>query len=157
MLELGDAVPDLPLTLTQGGAARLSDYSDRWLVLFFYPKDSTPACTTEALEFDALLTRFRRQQAEVLGISRDTLASHRNYRARQGLRLDLVSDADEAVCQAFDVIRLKTLYGRKVLGIERSTFLISPQGRLAQAWRGVRVPGHAEAVLGALKQARSTK
>jgi peroxiredoxin Q/BCP len=157
MLELGDAVPDLPLDLAQGGKARLSDYAGRWLVLYFYPKDSTPACTTEGLEFNALLTRFRRQQAEVLGVSRDSVKSHRNFCEKQDFRFDLVSDADETLCRAFDVIRLKTMYGRKVLGIERSTFLISPQGRIVQAWRGVRVPGHADEVLASLKQARSTK
>jgi peroxiredoxin Q/BCP len=157
MLELGDAVPDLPLDLAQGGKARLSDYAGRWLVLYFYPKDSTPACTTEGLDFNALLTRFRRQQAEVLGVSRDSVKSHRNFCEKQDFRFDLVSDADETLCRAFDVIRLKTMYGRKVLGIERSTFLISPQGRIVQAWRGVRVPGHADEVLASLKQARSTK
>jgi peroxiredoxin Q/BCP len=157
MLEPGDAVPDLPLVLSRGGQARLSDYGGRWLVLYFYPKDSTPACTTEGLDFNALLTRFRRLQAEVLGVSRDSVKSHQNFCARQDFRFDLVSDADESLCRAFDVIRLKNMYGRKVLGIERSTFLISPQGRIVEAWRGVRVPGHAEAVLLALKHARSTQ
>jgi peroxiredoxin Q/BCP len=126
-------------------------------VLYFYPKDSTPACTTEGLDFQALLPKFRRQSAEVLGVSRDSVKSHQNFCAKQGFGFDLVSDADEALCKAFDVIRLKNMYGRKVLGIERSTFLIDPDGRVAQAWRGVRVPGHAEAVLETLKQARRTR
>ena len=157
MLEPGDAVPDLPLVLATGGAARLSDYAGRWLVLYFYPKDSTPACTTEGLDFNSLLSRFRRQQADILGVSRDTVKSHQNFCAKQAFRFDLVSDVDESLCKAFDVIKLKNMYGRKVLGIERSTFLISPQGRIAHAWRGVRVPGHADEVLATLKQARSTK
>jgi thioredoxin-dependent peroxiredoxin len=157
MIEPGDPIPDLDITLTRGGEARLSDYGGRWLVLYFYPKDSTPACTTEGLDFQALLPKFRRQGAEVLGVSRDSVKSHLNFCAKQGFRFDLVSDADETLCKAFDVIRLKNMYGRKVLGIERSTFLIDPDGRVAQAWRGVRVPGHAEAVLETLKQARRTQ
>jgi peroxiredoxin Q/BCP len=155
MLDAGDAIPDLPLTLAQGGAATLSDFAGRWLVLYFYPKDSTPGCTTEGLDFNALLPKFRRLGAEVLGVSRDSVKSHQNFCAKQGFRFDLVSDADESLCRAFGVIKLKNMYGRQVLGIERSTFLIDPAGRIAQAWRGVRVPGHAEAVLDALKQGRS--
>ena len=157
MLDIGDAAPDLPLLLAHGGPARLSDYAGRWLVLYFYPKDSTPACTTEGLDFNALLSRFRRQQADILGVSRDSLKSHQNFCTKQEFGFDLVSDADESLCKAFDVIKLKNMYGRKLLGIERSTFLISPQSRIAHAWRGVRVPGHAEDVLATLKQVRSTK
>jgi peroxiredoxin Q/BCP len=155
MLEPGDAIPDLELTLAHGDAAKLSDYADRWLVLYFYPKDSTPGCTTEGLDFNALLPRFRKLGAEILGVSRDSLKSHRNFCAKQGFRFDLVSDPDETLCQAFGVIKLKNMYGRQVLGIERSTFLIDPLGRLAQVWRGVRVSGHAEAVYEALKQAHA--
>jgi peroxiredoxin Q/BCP len=155
MLDAGDAIPDLPLTLAQGGTATLSDYAGRWLVLYFYPKDSTPGCTTEGLDFNALLPKFRKLGAEIVGVSRDSVKSHQNFCAKQGFRFDLVSDADESLCRAFGVIKLKNMYGRQVLGIERSTFLIDPAGRIAQAWRGVRVPGHAEAVLDALKQGRS--
>jgi peroxiredoxin Q/BCP len=148
----GDKSPDLPLVLGSGKTARLSDYRGKWLVLYFYPKDSTPGCTTEGLEFNALLTRFRRAGAEILGVSKDSVKSHANFRAKQGFRFDLVSDADEALCKAFDVIREKSLYGRKFLGIERSTFLIDPDGRVAAEWRKVRVAGHAEAVYDALRQ-----
>lgn len=148
----GDRVPDLPLALGNGKSARLSDYRGKWLVLYFYPKDSTPGCTTEGLEFNALLTKFRRAGAEVLGVSRDSVKSHANFCARQGFRFDLVSDADEALCKGFDVIREKSLYGRKFLGIERSTFLIDPDGRVAAQWRKVKVAGHAEAVYDALRQ-----
>jgi len=148
----GDKSPDLPLVLGSGKTARLSDYRGKWLVLYFYPKDSTPGCTTEGLEFNALLTRFRRAGAEILGVSKDSVKSHANFCAKQGFRFDLVSDADEALCKAFDVIREKSLYGRKFLGIERSTFLIDPDGRVAAEWRKVRVAGHAEAVYDALRQ-----
>lgn len=155
MLQTGDLVPDLPLALSSGATTRLSDYRGKWLVLYFYPKDSTPGCTTEGLEFNALLPKFRRLGAEVLGVSRDSLRSHQNFCAKQGFRFDLVSDADQALCNAFGVIREKNMYGRKVLGIERSTFLIDPEGRIAHSWRAVKVPGHAEAVYQTLKAARS--
>lgn len=157
MIRTGDAIPDLPIALAHGGAAQLSDYQGRWLVLYFYPKDSTPACTTEGQDFNALLTKFRRAQAEVLGVSRESIKSHQNFCAKQGFKFDLISDPDETLCRAFDVIKPKKLYGRDYIGIERSTFLIDPKGRLAHEWRGVRVPGHAQAVLDALKQARNTQ
>ena len=148
----GDKIPDLPLALGSGTTAKLSDYRGKWLVLYFYPKDSTPGCTTEGNDFNALLTKFRRAGAEVLGVSRDSVKSHANFCEKQGFRFDLVSDADEALCQAFDVIKEKNMYGRKVLGIERSTFLLDPQGRIAEEWRKVKVAGHADAVYEALKQ-----
>ena len=156
MLEAGKLVPKkLPLSLSSGKAATLADYAGQWLVLYFYPKDSTPGCTTEGIDFNALLPKFKKLGASVLGVSRDSLKSHQNFCAKQGFRFDLVSDADEALCQAFGVIKEKQLYGRKYIGIERSTFLVDPKGRIAQAWRGVRVPGHAQAVLDALKAAQA--
>ena len=157
MIEASAAIPDLEITLAQRGAARLSDYAGRWLVLYFYPKDSTPGCTTEGLDFNALLPKFRKLDADILGVSRDSVKSHQNFCAKQGFKFDLVSDADESLCNAFGVIKPKKLYGRDYIGIERSTFLIDPEGRVAQVWRGVRVPGHADAVLDALKQARNTQ
>ena len=141
----------LPLALSGGRTASLADYAGRWLVLYFYPKDSTPGCTTEGLDFNALLPRFRELGAEVLGVSRDSVKSHDNFCAKQGFDFALVSDADEALCRAFDVIHEKNMYGRKVLGVVRSTFLVSPDSRIAREWRGVKVPGHAQAVLDALK------
>ncbi|HVR80608.1 MAG TPA: peroxiredoxin [Luteimonas sp.] len=146
-------VPDLPLALSSGAIANFSDHKGRWLVLYFYPKDSTPGCTTEGNDFNALLPEFRKLGADVLGVSRDSLKSHQNFRAQQGFHFDLVSDADEAVCNAFGVIKEKNMYGRKVLGIERSTFLVDPAGVIRQSWRPVKVPGHAQAVLDALKAA----
>src|SRR3546814_581415 len=105
------------------GDYTLSDGSGQWLVLYFYPKDSTPGCTTEGIDFNVLLPKFRKLGATVLGVSRDSIRSHQNFCAKQGFRFDLVSDADEALCRAFDVIHEKNMYGRKVMGIERSTFL----------------------------------
>ena len=159
MVDLGKKLPtstlQLPLELSGGGSGTLAGHAGRWLVLYFYPKDSTPGCTTEGLDFNALLPDFRRLGADVLGVSRDSVRSHDNFCAKQGFAFPLVSDADEALCQAFGVIREKQLYGRKYVGIERSTFLIDPEGRVAQAWRGVKVPGHARAVLDALKASRA--
>ncbi len=145
---------NLPLALSGGETTKLSDFAGQWLVLYFYPKDSTPGCTTEGIDFNALLPKFKKLGATVLGVSRDSVKSHDNFCAKQGFKFPLVSDADEKLCKAFDVIHEKNMYGRKVLGIVRSTFLIAPDGRIAQEWRGVKVPGHAEAVLEALKVAR---
>ncbi|TBR07549.1 MAG: peroxiredoxin [Lysobacter sp.] len=155
-IQPGDHAPDLPLPLSSGATPSTGDFAGGWLVLYFYPRDSTPGCTTEGQDFNALLAGFKSLGATVLGVSRDSLRSHQNFGAKQGFGFDLVSDADEALCRAFDVIREKTMYGRKVLGIERSTFLIGPDGRIVQAWRGVRVAGHAQAVLDALTAAASS-
>ncbi len=155
---LGKALPKstlaLPLSLSDGSTAKLSDHADRWLVLYFYPKDSTPGCTTEGLDFNALLPKFAKLGCDVLGVSRDAIKSHQNFCAKQGFEFPLVSDGDEALCNAFGVIGEKNMYGKKVLGVVRSTFLIAPGGKLAAEWRGVKVPGHAQAVLDALKAAQ---
>ena len=157
MTAVGKALPKstlkLPLALSGGETATLSDYAGQWLVLYFYPKDSTPGCTTEGIDCNALLPKCKKLNATVLGVSRDSVKSHDNFCSKQGFKFPLVSDADEALCQAFDVIHEKNMYGRKVLGVVRSTFLISPDSRLAQEWRGVKVAGHADAVLDALKVA----
>ena len=161
MIEVGKLLPKstlaLPLALSGGTTAKLSDFKGEWLILYFYPKDSTPGCTTEGIDFNALLPKFAKLGATVLGVSRDSLKSHQTFCSKQGFRFDLVSDADEALCNAFDVIRPKKLYGREYVGIERSTFLIDPNGRIAQAWRAVKVPGHAQAVLDALKATQAAK
>lgn len=154
MLDVGECVPDLLIALAHAGDVRLNDYRGRWLVLYFYPKDSTPGCTTEGNDFNALLPKFQAQDAEVLGVSRDSLKSHLNFCAKQGFRFDLVSDVDETLCRAFDVIHEKNMYGRKVLGIVRSTFLIDPAGKVRQRWSPVKVKDHAAAVLAALELAR---
>ena len=154
MLDTGDRVPtSLPLALSSGATTTLGEHAGKWVVLYFYPKDSTPGCTTEGLDFNGLLPQFKKLGATVLGVSRDSIKSHQNFCTKQGFKFDLVSDADEALCNAFGVIKEKNMYGRKVLGIERSTFLIGPDGVIAQSWRPVKVPGHAQAVLDALKAA----
>ena len=148
-------VPDLAITLAQAGDGRISDFRGQWLVLYFYPKDHTPGCTTEGLDFSRLLPKFKKLGATVIGVSRDSVKTHQNFCEKQGFKFDLISDADETLCKAFDVIREKNMYGRKVLGIERSTFLIDPDGRIVQEWRKVKVKEHADAVLAALKDAQT--
>ena len=117
------------------------------LVLYFYPKDSTPGCTNQALDFQAHLAEFQAAGYTVVGISRDSLKSHANFRAKQGLTFPLLSDADETVCRQFDVIKEKNMYGKKVMGIERSTFVLNAEGELVHEWRKVKVPGHVAEVL----------
>ena len=158
-IQTGKALPkptlSIPLALSDGSTAKLSGYAGQWLVLYFYPKDSTPGCTTEGIDFNALVPKFAKLGVTVLGVSRDSIKSHQNFCTKQGFDFLLVSDADEALCGAFEVIKEKNMYGKKVLGIERSTFLIDPAGKVAAAWRGVKVPGHALAVLDALKAAQA--
>ncbi|HBS64227.1 MAG TPA: peroxiredoxin [Stenotrophomonas sp.] len=145
----------LPLALSGGEHTTLAALAGQWLVLYFYPKDSTPGCTTEGIDFNALLPDFTRLDARVFGVSRDSVKSHDTFCAKQGFAFPLISDADEALCTAFDVIRLKNMYGKQVRGIERSTFLISPDSRIVQSWRKVKVAGHAASVLEALKAAKT--
>ncbi len=147
---LGREVPDFCAPST-AGTFRLSARRGRIVVLYFYPKDSTPGCTTESREFAAALERFVAAGAVVVGLSRDSLVSHERFRTTFELPFELISDADEAVCTLFGVMKQKNLYGKKVRGIERSTFLIDARGVLRQEWRGVKVPGHVDAVLQAVK------
>ena len=154
MLDVGDKVPDLPLQLAHAGEAKLSDYRKRWLVLYFYPKDNTPGCTTEGNNFNALLPKFAALNADILGVSRDSVKTHQNFCAKQGFEFDLHSDADEAVCNAFGVIQEKSMYGKKMMGIVRSTFLINPSGKIEKVWSPVKVKEHAASVLDALVAAQ---
>lgn len=124
------------------------------LVLYFYPKDSTPGCTTEGLDFNARLEAFQELGYNVVGISRDGVKSHQNFCEKQGFRFELLSDKDETVCKLFDVIKLKKLYGKESLGIERSTFVLDESGRIAHEWRKVKVAGHAQEVLETLQAAK---
>ena len=156
-MKVVDPVGSLPLTLGKAGAADLAVYRGFWLVLYFYPKDNTPGCTTEGVDFNRLYPKFRALGAEVLGVSRDSARSHQGFCAKHGFAFDLVSDTDESLCRLFDVIRPKKLYGRDYVGIDRSTFLVDPAGRVAAEWRGVRVPGHADEVLRALKDLAGKK
>ena len=141
------AVPDFTLPATGGVPFTLSAARGKSLVIYFYPKDNTPGCTLEGQQFAALQARFTKAGATVFGISRDSLASHQKFREKMGYPFALLSDEDERVCKLFDVIREKNMYGRKVLGIERSTFLIDARGVLRREWRRVKVEGHALEVL----------
>lgn len=151
MLSPGQAIPDLTLPATGGNSIRLRDLKGRHVVLYFYPKDSTPGCTTEGQDFRDLHARFRQAGAEVFGISRDSLKSHENFKAKHGFPFELLADTDETACRAFDVIKEKNMYGRISLGIERSTFLFDREGILRQEWRKVKVAGHAAQVLDAVQ------
>lgn len=148
---LKDAVLNLSFETTRG-TARLRDFLGHGLVVYFYPKDDTPGCTVEGKDFSARHQAFLAADTQVIGVSRDSLASHQKFIAKHGLTITLVSDADEQLCQAFGVIKEKNMYGKKVMGIERSTFLIDAQGVLLKCWRGVKVPGHVEEVLAAAKR-----
>ena len=145
-MNTGEQVPDFPFIATGHIQARLSDYRGQWVVLYFYPKDATPGCTIEARDFRDALPKLHELNARVYGISRDSLKSHDNFKSAQELTFELISDEDETICQLFDVMKMKSMYGKQMRGIERSTFLINPEGNLQQAWRKVRVIGHVEEV-----------
>jgi len=149
-IAVGKEVPDFTLPATGGKQLALSGLKGRHVVLYFYPKDDTPGCTLEGRDFNANLAKFTRKNAVVLGVSRDNLKSHEKFCGKFGFRFDLLSDEDEKVCTLFGVVKEKNMYGRKVWGIERSTFLIDPQGVLLREWRKVQVKGHAAEVLEAL-------
>ncbi len=151
-ITVGAPVPDQELLVTGGRSHRLSDFHGKILVLYFYPKASTPGCTQEGRDFSSAINRFRRQSAVVLGASRDSLKAQENFKTKQGFPFDLVADPEETLCNLFAVIKLKNMYGRQVRGIERSTFLIDTNGVLQAEWRGVKVKGHVEQVLEAVKR-----
>ena len=151
MVEIGKKVKNFSLPATGDKAISLKDFNGKKVVLYFYPKDSTPGCTTEGQGFRDAKARFTRQGAVILGVSRDSLKSHENFKAKQNFNFDLLSDADEELCKAFDVIKMKNMYGKQVRGIERSTFLIDEKGVLRQEWRKVKVKGHVDEVLDAVK------
>ena len=143
----GSKVPDFKLPATGGNSVRLRDLRGKNLVLYFYPRDNTSGCTLEGQQFAALAPRFAKAGTSVFGVSRDGLASHEKFRNKMGFPFALLSDEDESVCKLFDVIREKNMYGRTVLGVERSTFLIDAKGVLRREWRRVKVAGHAQQVL----------
>ena len=144
--EIGRKVADIQVEAT-GGSLKLSDFEGRKLVLYFYPKNNTPGCTTEGADFAASHPQFRRAGAEVMGVSRDSLKSHAGFKAKMGFPFELIADTDETLCERFGVMKMKNMYGRQVRGIERSTFVLDENGRLAREWRGVKVPGHVSEVL----------
>ncbi|GHB17954.1 peroxiredoxin [Salinicola rhizosphaerae] len=146
-VSIGQPVEDFSAEATGGQPFTLSEQRGKQVVIYFYPKDSTPGCTTEGGDFRDNSEAFAAANTVVVGVSRDGIKSHENFKAKQGFPFELISDRDEAVCRQFDVIKLKKMYGKEHLGVERSTFLIDAEGKLAREWRGVKVPGHVEEVL----------
>ncbi len=149
MLKEGDKAPEVKLDLPDGSATSVTEQAGKILVLYFYPKDDTPGCTTEAQSFTALADDFARAGATIIGVSKDSAARHKKFIDKYGLKIALASDNDGAVCEAFGTWIEKSLYGRQYMGIDRATFLIGRDGRIAKIWRKVKVKGHAEAVLAA--------
>ncbi|MDA8363949.1 MAG: peroxiredoxin [Gammaproteobacteria bacterium] len=150
-IAIGQPVPDVEFVATDDQTIRLSDLRGKSVVLYFYPKDSTPGCTNEGQDFRDNFEEFRKLKAEILGVSRDSIRSHENFKSKNCFPFDLVSDADGSLCALFDVIREKKLYGKKYMGIERSTFIIDRKGILRREFRGVKVEGHVAHVLDALR------
>lgn len=150
-VKAGGKAPDFSLPATGERTLGLSDFEGRNLLIYFYPKDSTPGCTTEGQDFRDHFQTFQALNTDILGVSRDGVRSHENFRSKHGFPFDLLSDKDETLCRLFDVIREKSLFGKKSLGVERSTFLIDAQGVVRREWRKVKVKGHVEEVLGAVK------
>ena len=144
---LNMTVPDFSAKITGTTPFQLSQFRGKKLVLYFYPKDNTPSCTTESLQFRDLYPKFQQAGSEIIGISRDSIRSHDGFKSKLDLPFELISDADETVCTMFDVIVMKSMYGKKVRGIERSTFIIDAAGKIVKEWRGVKVPGHVDEVL----------
>jgi peroxiredoxin Q/BCP len=147
-------VPDFELPATGNQRFSLSAFKGHPLVLYFYPKDMTPGCTTQGTDFRDLHGEFARHNVAIFGVSRDSLKSHENFKSRMGFPFELLSDPDEHACAIFGVMKMKNMYGRQVRGIERSTFVIDRQGRIVKEWRGVKVPGHAREVLDFVSDAR---
>ncbi|HED40104.1 MAG TPA: peroxiredoxin [Chromatiales bacterium] len=150
-LSIGKAVPDFEAVATGDKIIRLSELAGKNIVIYFYPRDSTPGCTREGQDFRDHYNKFKRQKCLIFGVSRDSIKSHENFKAKQAFPFDLISDKEETLCDLFSVIKMKNMYGKKVRGIERSTFLIDANGTLQHEWRGVKVPGHVEEVLESVK------
>lgn len=148
---VGRQVPDFSAPLTSGKIFQLSAYAGRHLVLYFYPKDDTPGCTTEGGDFRNHYAAFQAAGGDIVGISRDSLNSHENFKAKMQFPFELLSDPEETVCTLFDVMKLKNMYGKQVRGVERSTFVIDRKGIVRAEWRGVKVPGHVDEVLAFVK------
>lgn len=154
-LKPGDPAPTFELPASGGGTVSSAALLGRWLVLYFYPRDNTPGCTRESQDFRDLHDAFEAAGAAILGVSRDSVASHDRFVAGQRLPFSLLADTQESLCQAYGVIQEKNMYGRRVLGVERSTFLVDGRGVVRAAWRKVKVPGHAQAVLDTLRELSS--
>jgi peroxiredoxin Q/BCP len=151
MMDIGQSVPNVPFHATNNLNASFADYKGQFIVLYFYPKDSTPGCTTEGQDFREAYPQFQAAKVQIFGISRDSLKSHENFKAKQNFPFELISDAEEQLCQLFDVIKMKSMYGKQVRGIERSTFIINPESIVTHVWRKVSVKGHVAEVLNTLQ------
>jgi thioredoxin-dependent peroxiredoxin len=151
-LKIGDSAPGFSIPSTSGKTAALKDFSGRYVVFYFYPKDNTPGCTLEGQDFKKLYGAFQKLGCDIVGVSKDSLKSHESFKKKFSFPFELLVDEDGVLCSAFDVIQLKKLYGREFMGIERSTFLVSPKGKIVGEWRKLKVDGHAQAVLDLLKQ-----
>ena len=152
LAKIGNKVTDTKLAATGAQIIRLSDFKGKNIVLYFYPKDSTPGCTLEGQDFRDSKRKFSAINTVILGVSRDSIKSHENFKSKQSFSFDLLSDPDEKLCKQFDVIKEKNMYGKKVIGIERSTFLIDENGILVKEWRKVKVKGHVGEVLEEIKK-----
>ena len=150
-INLNDKVPNFELEGTGNLSFNLSDFIGKYIVIYFYPKDSTPGCTNEGIDFKENISKFKKMNVEIFGVSRDSIKSHENFKAKYNFPFELLSDNEEIACNLFGVIKMKNMYGKKVRGIERSTFLLSPEGKLMHEWRGVKVNGHIEEILEVLK------
>ena len=151
MVTNGKKIKNFSRPATGDKTISLKDLAGKKVVLYFYPKDSTPGCTTEGQNFRDAKAKFTRQNTIILGVSRDSMKRHENFKAKQDFNFDLLSDEDETLCQQFDVIKLKKLYGKEYMGVDRSTFLIGEDGKLLEEWRGVKVKEHVDTVLAACK------
>ncbi len=150
-IEIGHQAPEFTLPATGGQTINLSDFRGKNVVIYFYPKDSTPGCTTESQDFRDGYDAFTQEHTVILGISRDSIKSHERFKEKQALPFELLSDEDETVCNLFEVLKMKNMYGKQFMGIERSTFLIDASGTFREIWRKVKVKGHVEAVLAAVQ------
>ena len=149
---IGKNCPKFKAECTSNKILSNDDFAGKNLVIYFYPKDSTPGCTTEGQEFRDRYKIFKKYNTDIIGISRDSIKSHENFKLKQSFPFELLSDADEKVCKAFDVMKLKSMYGREYVGVDRSTFIINEKGKVVREWRSVKVKGHVDEVLEAVKQ-----
>ena len=149
-VEINKSVTNFSLPGTGGTEFSLSNFLGKTVVLYFYPRDSTPGCTNEGIDFTSLYGDFQKKNVEIFGISRDSINSHEKFKKKYSFPFELLSDSEEVACALFDVIKMKNMYGKQVQGIERSTFLIDPKGILIKEWRGLKVPGHADEVLSSI-------
>ena len=151
-IKIGSKIKNFEVESTIPTRKKFSDFLDKNLVLYFYPKDMTPGCTTESIEFNDNITKFRRAGWDIVGISRDSIKSHKKFIDKYNFKFPLISDPDEKICKLFDVIKEKSLYGRKYMGVDRSTFLIDKKSKVVAIWNNVKVKGHVEEVLSTIKE-----